>query len=87
MLPRVVPQVNDLSPEDFRTDDPRDWNVTMLAGLVEGFLNRTGAATLPSLPEWTTLPDKVRRLDACVLHPRPMTAQKCPGTMQHPFAA
>ena len=65
MLPRVVPQVNDLSPEDFRTDDPRDWNVTMLAGLVEGFLNRTGAATLPSLPEWTTLPDKVRGLLAC----------------------
>ena len=46
VLPRVVPQVNDLSPEDFRTDDPR-------------------AATLPSLPEWTTLPDKVRGLLAC----------------------
>ncbi|CAK0779312.1 hypothetical protein CVIRNUC_004740 [Coccomyxa viridis] len=63
VLPRVVPQVNDLSPEDFRTDDPRDWNVTMLVGLVEGFLNRTGAATLPSLPEWTTLPDKRRLHD------------------------
>ena len=87
MLPRVVPQVNDLSPEDFRTDDPREWNVTMLAGLVEGFLNRTGAATLPSLPEWTTLPDKVRRLLACDLLPRLTTAHGLPGTMQHPLAA
>ena len=87
MLPRVVPQVNDLSPEDFRTDDPRDWNVTMLAGLVEGFLNRTGAATLPSLPEWTTLPDKVRRLLACDLRPRPMTAEDSSWIMQHSLAA
>ena len=60
VLPRVVPQVNDLSPDSFRTDDPRLWNVTALAGLVQGFLNRTGATTLPSLAEWTILPDKVR---------------------------
>lgn len=59
VLPRMVPQVNDLSPDAFRTDDPRDWNVSALASLVGGFLNRTGAATLPSLPEWSTLPDKV----------------------------
>ena len=60
VLPRVVPQVNDLNPDSFRTDDPRLWNVTSLAGLVQGFLNRTGATTLPSLTEWTILPDKVR---------------------------
>ncbi len=59
VLPRVVPQVNDLNPDSFRTDDPRLWNVTSLAGLVQGFLNRTGATTLPSLTEWTILPDKV----------------------------
>ena len=86
MLPRVVPQVNDLSPEDFRTDDPRDWNLTMLAGLVEGFLNRTGATTLPSLPEWTTLPDKVRFLLACNL-PSLLTGEDLPRTMSHPLAA
>lgn len=60
MLPRVVPQVSDLSPEAFRPYDPREWNIPLLAGLVQGFLNRTGATTLPSLQEWTTLPDKVR---------------------------
>lgn len=67
VLPRVVPQVNDLTPDSFRTDDPRLWNVTSLAGLVQGFLNRTGATTLPSLTEWTVLPDKVR--------PSPVSAQ------------
>ena len=60
VLPRIVPQVNDLNPDAFRTDDPRLWNVTSLAGLVQGFLNRTGATTLPSLTEWTILPDKAR---------------------------
>ena len=60
MLPRVVPQVNDLRPEAFQPYDPREWNVSSLAGLVQGFLNRTGATTLPSLQEWTTLPNKVR---------------------------
>lgn len=60
VLPRVVPQVSDLSPEAFRPYDPREWNIPLLAGLVQGFLNRTGATTLPSLQEWTTLPDKVR---------------------------
>ena len=59
VLPRVVPQVNDLNPDSFRTDDPRLWNVTSLAGLVQGFVNKTGATTLPSLTEWTILPDKV----------------------------
>ena len=58
VLLRVVPQVNDLNPDAFRTDDPRLWNVTSLAGLVQGFLDRTGATTLPSLTEWTILPDK-----------------------------
>ena len=87
MLPRVVPQVNDLRPEDFRTDDPREWNVTMLAGLVEGFLNRTGATTLPSLPEWTTLPDKVRLLPACNLHPGLVIAENLPWSVQHTLAA
>ena len=59
VLPRVVPQVNDLSPNAFKTDDPRQWNVTALANLVQGFLNRTGATTLPGLTEWTILPNKV----------------------------
>ena len=59
VLPRVVPQVNDLSPNGFKTDDPREWNVRALANLVQGFLNKTGATTLPSLTEWTILPDKV----------------------------
>jgi len=54
-----VPQVNDLSPNAFKTDDPRQWNVTALANLVQGFLNRTGATTLPGLTEWTILPNKV----------------------------
>ena len=83
VLLRVVPQVNDLSPEDFRTDDPRDWSVAMLAGLVDGFLNRTGATTLPSLPEWTTLPDKARLLLARDPLPRLMTAEKLAWTVQN----
>ncbi|BDA47174.1 hypothetical protein COCOBI_10-0190 [Coccomyxa sp. Obi] len=60
ILPRIVPSVRNLSPERTPTDDFTEWDVPKLAGLVENFCSMTGATTLPSLPEWTTLPDKKR---------------------------
>ena len=62
ILPRIVPSVRHFSPDRTPTDDFTEWDVPKLAGLVEHFCSLTGATTLPSLPEWTTLPDKVRSL-------------------------
>lgn len=59
VLPRIVPHVRNFDPERTPSEDERIWDVPKLAGLVEDFCSLTGATTLPSLAEWSVLPDKV----------------------------
>lgn len=62
ILPRIVPHVRNFSPDRFPTNDRSSWDVARLRDLVAAFCSATGATTLPSLAEWSVLPDKVRRL-------------------------
>lgn len=59
ILPRIVPQVHRLEPARVTPEDSIAWEVPQLAALVDNFCKVTGATTLPSLHEWTVLPDKV----------------------------
>ncbi len=59
VLPRIVPQVRSLDPDRTPTENFKVWDMAKLTGLVQHFCSLTGASTLPSLAEWSVLPDKV----------------------------
>ncbi len=70
ILPRVVPHVHQLESSHVEPRDPIAWEVPHLAALVANFCGATGATTVPSVEEWSVLPDKVTP-PAVLAHFRP----------------
>ncbi|KAK9813200.1 hypothetical protein WJX72_010477 [[Myrmecia] bisecta] len=62
ILPRVVPQIRmgGIAPVTAKYADQYAWDLATVVDMVGRFLNVTGAISVPTLEEWSILPDKVK---------------------------
>ena len=60
ILPRATVAFGGLTPVTPKHADIHKWNLTSVVGMVDGFLQMTASSSVPSIKEYSLLPDKVK---------------------------